>query len=329
MRSEFSDLVVNNMHKSRSMEKSEWKVDVESFKRRNYVVQERDDDPSESEAIGDRISRYSTKSSFKTSMDDELPELVVFLQETDLEFVKDICIDKVVMSHEKCIEENCDTENGLVPDMLKHNTPESDCESSEESEYLESSVSSTESTQILEEDLFNKVNEKQKDYSSEVSIMKSVPILFLDRKVTGKKEAASTNSIARSLTKILDENRHKGKAVARSKSNFELGSTWTAGCRHCHDCGSTSMAEDDTPENHQNEDGSSAAHHLRPSLSSSLGSASLKSNSSTNSSHSFSFPILETEWIGSPERMAKADPLQTLRTRKQQLWRRCFPCCNF
>ena len=51
------------------------------------------------------------------------------------------------------------------------------------------------------------------------------------------------------------------------------------------------MAEDDTPENHQNEDGSSAAHHLRPSLSSSLGSASLKSNSSTNSSHSFSFPM--------------------------------------
>lgn len=350
------------MRKSRSMEKNKWKVDIESFKRRNYVVEESDDGPSESEASGDRTSRYSSKS----SMDDELPELVVFLQETNYEFVKDICIDKAVTSREKCFKENCFTENGHVPCTVKHNTGESDDESTEKSEDLESSISSIESTQTLEKDFFNKVNEKQKVHSdaideipSDVPTKKSVPKLFLDRKVTGKKAAASsTNSIAISLIKILDENKHQGKAVARSnieqgsifpnpslsQSTIESGSSnWTQGCGHCRDCGSTSMAEDYTPENetglfcshcgfvYQREDGSSAADPTlnslgSPSLSSYLSSASLRSNNSASSSHSFAFPILPTEWNGSPERMVKADPLQT---RRRQLWSLCFPCCNF
>lgn len=187
MRSEFSDLVVDNMRKSRSMEKNKWKVDgIDSFRRRNYVVQESDDGLSESEASGNRTSRYSSKS----SVDDELPELVVFLEETNYEFVKDIFIDKAVTSCEKCFEENCDTKNGSVPCMLTCNVVESNDESTEESEDLESSNSSNESTHINEGDLFNKVNEKQKvhsdvidEISSDISNKKSVPKLFLDRKV--------------------------------------------------------------------------------------------------------------------------------------------------
>ncbi|KAL4036148.1 hypothetical protein IC575_004875 [Cucumis melo] len=354
MRNEFSDLVVDNMKKSRKVEKNKLKVDdIEFFKRRNYVVQERDAGPSESEASGDRMSRYSSKSSVKSSIEDELPELVVFLQETNYEFVKDICIDEAVTSRQKCFKESCHTENDHVPCMLKYNAGETDAESTEESNDSDSTISSIESTQTLEEN-FNEVYEKQKvhsdaiDVPSEVPRKKSVPKLFLDRKVTGKKAASSTNSIAISLNKILDENRNKGKAVARSniehgknfcnsglsQSTIEGGSSnWTAGCGHCHDC---TMAEykDYTPENetglyssHCSSAGDPSLNSVRrPSMSSYLGSGSLRSNSSTNSSHSFAFPILPTEWNGSPERMAKADPLQT---RRRQLWRLCFPCCNF
>ncbi|TYJ98239.1 Retrovirus-related Pol polyprotein from transposon TNT 1-94 [Cucumis melo var. makuwa] len=269
MRNEFSDLVVDNMKKSRKVEKNKLKVDdIEFFKRRNYVVQERDAGPSESEASGDRMSRYSSKSSVKSSIEDELPELVVFLQETNYEFVKDICIDEAVTSRQKCFKESCHTENDHVPCMLKYNAGETDAESTEESNDSDSTISSIESTQTLEEN-FNEVYEKQKvhsdaiDVPSEVPRKKSVPKLFLDRKVTGKKAASSTNSIAISLNKILDENRNKGKAVARSniehgknfrnsglsQSTIEGGSSnWTAGCGHCHDC---TMAEykDYTPEN--------------------------------------------------------------------------------
>ncbi|XP_038879932.1 uncharacterized protein LOC120071641 [Benincasa hispida] len=342
MSNEFSDLVVHNMRKSRSMEKNKLKVeDIESFKRSCYNVVEESDD--ESEANGDRMSWYSSKS----SIEDELPELVVFLQETNYEFVKDICIDESATSRGKWFEENCDTENGYVHRMLNRDTLESDDESTEESEDLESSISSTESTQTLDE--------KQKAHSDALDEIpsevpphkKSVPKLFLDRKVTGRKGAAgSTNSIAISLTKILDENKHKGKGVTRSNiehgsirnSGLSQSSNWTAGCGRCCDCGSTSMTEDYTQENerglysshcgfvYQREDGSSAVDPTRPSLTSYLGSASLRSNGSTNSSHSFAFPILPTEWNGSPERMVKADPLQT---RRRQLWRLCFPCCNF
>ncbi|XP_023531769.1 uncharacterized protein LOC111793924 [Cucurbita pepo subsp. pepo] len=348
MRNEFSDLVVNNMCKSPSMEKNKGKVDdVESFKRRNCIVQESEDDPGESEASGDRMSRYSSTS----SINDELPELVVFLQETNYEFVKDICIDKAGTSCEECFEENCDTQNGYVPCMLKSDVAESDIKTTEESEDLESSILSTDSTQVVEKNLLNKVNENQKfcydakdDIPSDFSNKKSVPKLHLDRKVTGKRVAASSNSIAISLTKILDENKLKGKGVAGS--NNEHGNVF-------HDSGlspsgvggggRTSTAEDYAPENqtgryrsiygfvYQRDDGSSEVDPAfntvrRPSFSSYVGSDSLGSNDSTNSSHSFAFPILQTEWNGSPERMATADPRQT---RRLQLWRLCLPCCNF
>ncbi|KAG6587606.1 hypothetical protein SDJN03_16171, partial [Cucurbita argyrosperma subsp. sororia] len=209
------------------MEKNKGNVDdVESFKRRNCIVQESEDDPGESEASGDRMSRYSS-----SSINDELPELVVFLQETNYEFVKDICIDKAGTSCEECFEENCDTQNGYVPCMLKSN--------------------------VVEKNLLNKVNENQKfcydakdDIPSDFSNKKSVPKLHLDRKVTGKRVAASSNSIAISLTKILDENKLKGKGVAGS--NNEHGNVF-------HDSGlppsgvggggRTSTAKDYAPEN--------------------------------------------------------------------------------
>ncbi|KAK9278904.1 hypothetical protein L1049_028485 [Liquidambar formosana] len=56
------------------------------------------------------------------------------------------------------------------------------------------------------------------------------------------------------------------------------------------------------------------------------GSISLRSNSSTTSIQSFAFPILSTEWNGSPVKMEKADPRQL---RKHRRWRKCFLCCKF
>ncbi|GKU95100.1 hypothetical protein SLEP1_g8502 [Rubroshorea leprosula] len=55
-------------------------------------------------------------------------------------------------------------------------------------------------------------------------------------------------------------------------------------------------------------------------------SVSIRSNSSTASSQSFAFPILQSEWNDSPVRMAKPDQKQM---RKQQSWKICFLCCKF
>lgn len=55
------------------------------------------------------------------------------------------------------------------------------------------------------------------------------------------------------------------------------------------------------------------------------GSISLRSDSSTTSTRSFAFPILQSEWASSPVRMAKGD---RRRYRKQRCWKDVL-CCKF
>ncbi|KAM1102546.1 hypothetical protein ACFX14_011404 [Malus domestica] len=56
------------------------------------------------------------------------------------------------------------------------------------------------------------------------------------------------------------------------------------------------------------------------------GNVSLRSESSTTSTRSFAFPVLQSEWNSSPVRMAKADRRHL---RKHRGWRGCFLCCRF
>ncbi|KDP31404.1 hypothetical protein JCGZ_11780 [Jatropha curcas] len=56
------------------------------------------------------------------------------------------------------------------------------------------------------------------------------------------------------------------------------------------------------------------------------GSLSLRSDSSTTSTRSFAFPILQSEWNSSPVRMAKAD---RRRFQKQRSWKQGLLCCRF
>ncbi|XP_057961412.1 uncharacterized protein LOC131153251 isoform X3 [Malania oleifera] len=56
------------------------------------------------------------------------------------------------------------------------------------------------------------------------------------------------------------------------------------------------------------------------------GSLSLRSDSSTTSTRSFAFPVLQSEWNSSPVRMAKADQR---RFRKHGNWRHGLLCCRF
>ncbi|PWA60591.1 hypothetical protein CTI12_AA368870 [Artemisia annua] len=56
------------------------------------------------------------------------------------------------------------------------------------------------------------------------------------------------------------------------------------------------------------------------------GSISLRSDSSTTSTRSFAFPILQNEWNSSPVRMAKAD---RRRLQKHRGWKHGLLCCRF
>ncbi|KAM1082146.1 hypothetical protein ACFX13_021188 [Malus domestica] len=72
----------------------------------------------------------------------------------------------------------------------------------------------------------------------------------------------------------------------------------------------------------------SAAGHFSSLITSSpySGNVSLRSESSTTSTRSFAFPVLQSEWNSSPVRMAKADRSHL---RKHRGWRGCFLCCRF
>lgn len=56
------------------------------------------------------------------------------------------------------------------------------------------------------------------------------------------------------------------------------------------------------------------------------GSLSLRSDSSTTSTRSFAFPVLQSEWNSSPVRMAKAERRQS---RKHRNWTQNLLCCRF
>ncbi|VFQ95296.1 unnamed protein product [Cuscuta campestris] len=55
------------------------------------------------------------------------------------------------------------------------------------------------------------------------------------------------------------------------------------------------------------------------------GNISIRSDSSTTSTRSFAFPVLQSEWNSSPVRMSKAER----RYRKQRGWRQGLLCCRF
>ncbi|CAM0945498.1 unnamed protein product [Alopecurus aequalis] len=56
------------------------------------------------------------------------------------------------------------------------------------------------------------------------------------------------------------------------------------------------------------------------------GSISIRSDSSTTSTRSFAFPVLQRDWISSPVRMAKGE---RRRARRRYGWRKGFLCCKF
>lgn len=70
-------------------------------------------------SVSDKSTERNSHFIAKGSMDYELPELVVFLQESSYQFVKDICIDKGMHSHGKCEVENCELDHKLMSCILE------------------------------------------------------------------------------------------------------------------------------------------------------------------------------------------------------------------
>ncbi|GMI76768.1 hypothetical protein HRI_001346100 [Hibiscus trionum] len=282
----------------------------------------------------------------------DAPELVVFIQESDYQSIKDIFIDKEVPSRSRFKYKGIHSKY--------HTDVNSDSEKPGKSLRIMSTISNE-----IEQDFQNYVRKRRaledllKDgeedsdgrddhlhdksitnmtsgtrHLKEFQIVDSITLKAIDSSVTKTTDDIHLSEVSSNGEAESGSTIHLSDSSLNTMSRLEellQGS----GCQQPHKTEGLSRTEDrmsrsltGSGQSNINEISHGDCDPFAPSpLSGPIpcsGSVSLRSSSSTASSHSFAFPILPTEWSGSPVRMAEADPR---RPRKHQSWRTCFLCC--
>ncbi|XWS37240.1 hypothetical protein CRYUN_Cryun19dG0026400 [Craigia yunnanensis] len=307
--------------------------------------------PSEAERSKEENKVHNASETFLAS---DVPELVVFIQESDCQSVKDIFIDREVPS-----------QSGLnYKDISSKFQQDVDTNSEEprKTPRILSSISNE-----IEQDFQNYVRKQhaldylikdgeedskgRDNHLRDKSTEKMIPGMQ-HAKEFQIEDSVSLNHMEPSAAEPIDENSHLSGV---SSSEAESGSTiyfsdsslttmcslkeFLEGpeCQQTHKTESFSWTKDRISRSLTGPSqsfvnqlghgycGSFAVSPLSGPIPCS-GSISLRSTSSTASNHSFAFPVLPSEWNGSPVRMVEADQREP---RKHQSWRTCFLCCKF
>lgn len=344
----------------------------------------------ESEENDRRTYIYTDESAL---LDCEMPELVVFLQESKYQAIKDFCTDGEVPLHAKSLTENCGLDHNIVSCLLN-----SDADSSElpkERQSTQSSISNS-SNSFIQHDCNDYVVEQcgSRDLEKKIEIdfdaRDRVSIEGYTGRITpetqclvgeagsncyhfelsnpighgcGQKcyqgsseEAVLANSLLYPAPEEISSRRHAIEASFRSEIKSESipldidSSIATISSREKEprvvDCqqhfetenlfrlddGASESLTVSTQslviQNGHEESSFSTPGPLSNSIAFSgpisySGSMSLRSNSSTRS---FAFPILQSEWNGSPVKMIEPDRRHS---RKCRPWRLHYLCCKF
>ncbi|KAL4323541.1 hypothetical protein GQ457_11G027450 [Hibiscus cannabinus] len=281
----------------------------------------------------------------------DAPELVVFIQESDYQSIKDIFIDREVPSRSRLKYKGIHSKY--------HTDGDSDGENPGKSLGIMSSISNE-----IEQDFQNYVRKRhaledllkngEKDSDGRDDHLHDKSIRNMTSRTLHVKEFQIVDSVTLkpmepSVTKTTDDihlsevssdaEAESGSSIHLSDSSLNTMSSLEefiqgSGCQQTHKTKGFSRTEDRIPKSLTGS-GQSVVNEIShgdcgsfpPSpLSGTMpcsGSVSVRSSSSTASSHSFAFPILASEWNSSPVRMAEADPRPP---RKHQSWRTCFLC---
>ncbi|KAK6276090.1 hypothetical protein POUND7_005799 [Theobroma cacao] len=296
-----------------------------------------------------------------TFLASDAPERVVFIQESDYQSVKDIFIDREVTSRSrlnyKDISSKFHTDvNGDGEEPRKTLRLTSSISNEIEQDF-QNYVRKQHALNTLMKD-----GEEESDGRDDRLLCKSTEKMIPEMqhvKEVQIEDVVSLNPVEPSATESIEDNRYLNEVS--SNSGAESGSTINLSdsslttmssleeflegpeCQQPYNTKRLSRTEDRTSRSltgpsqsfvNQLAHGDCGSFALGP-LSGPItysgpipcsGSISLRSTSSTASSNSFAFPILPSEWSGSPVRMVEADQRQP---RKQQSWRTCFLCCKF
>ncbi|XP_024024843.1 uncharacterized protein LOC21399709 [Morus notabilis] len=288
-------------------------------------------------ALSGSEERTEEKSHFiakDDSMDYELPELVVFLQESSYHFVKDVCIDKGMHSHGKCLVENCELDHKIISRILESGADSKMIESKVQTMVTLSSISKESRT--TDEHGHSKNGSKKKESSNsvkDVSEFDAGDESSTDHPVGEVQKAVSASSLE-SRKNSCDSDMSMATTSGREEHSHNPDN---------HQQGSETRnvapisTENESPSHIHQHFGAESSHfssghfsaHIahHGAASPSFRSVSHLSNSSTTSSMSFAFPILASEWHGSPERMATPEKKE-LRSKRRGKFAR-FLCCKF
>ncbi|XVE56761.1 hypothetical protein DITRI_Ditri04bG0036700 [Diplodiscus trichospermus] len=296
--------------------------------------------PTEAERSKEEHELHGTSETFLAS--DHAPELVVFLQESDYQSIKDIFIDREVPSRSRLKYK--DISSKIQQDMDGHsNEPGKTLKiMSSISNEIEQDFQSYARKQHALENLIKDGEEdsdgRDDDHLLDMSAEKMIRgMQHIKQFKVG--DSISLNPTEPSATEPIDDNSHLSEVSSNSEAEsgstiqiYDSCSTTMSSHEECLE-GSASQKPDKTEslsrasQSSVNELGYGDCGSFAVSLLSGptpcSGSISLQSTSSATSSHSFAFPILPSEWNGSPVRMVEADQRQQ---RKHQSWRTCFLC---
>lgn len=257
-------------------------------------------------------------------MECKLPELVVFLKDSNHQVFKDICMDG-----EECSLESCELDHHNSYYMLKDeldNTTES------ENRVSESKPESYEGI-VKQIDDSKKLLMKGKadtEIADAISFSHDVPKRpSLDKELVDQKENQDQE-----LKPVSMASKFVSKEASSDKSSIPDSISRDVSVQNTKAENSPSV-ENGTPRSlaslfaEQNTEKLPDREDKNPVVSATKqchDNISIRS-SSTNSTKSFAFPVLTSEWPGSPVKMVEADKRDF--KRRSCRWRMCFDFCRF
>ncbi|KAL2340691.1 hypothetical protein Fmac_008631 [Flemingia macrophylla] len=327
-------------YKKRIREKLE---DNNSFRTREIPIQRLFNVGHITNTSGD-FSRFTKGKNFSAGMnvmDYDVPELVVFIQEDHQQFVKNICTDKGVSPEGKCLSEGCALDHGIKPshfDPLMNNRRDSNLRTMEAMpiysngpEYASMPLSLKDAMEFY--DYRSLMMDDEVEPHSTFKITTNHPT----KKTTPetlrealRKEAEFSGSFKNwQINSLLGP---VGRSVEFPSCADSVQNADTIMCRPEMVNSQSPKGSDKRRENDSQETCSYLVGPLPGPISfaapaTTSSSASHHSNDSISSTHSFAFPILPTEWSGSPVRMLDADKSQFRKDPWQKI-RILFCCCR-
>ncbi|KAI4314050.1 hypothetical protein L6164_026993 [Bauhinia variegata] len=327
--------------------------DVESFENSSNAVIS--DPPKETESLENSSDIYTDK-----RVTEYVPGFTVCYKESDYHMIKDICIDEGVPAKDKILFENSADEVKFLPseskedeELMKDNIKISvPFPATEETDKV--SANHCDSKVLIQRDN-EEAAEKPDDNAHKEMVLPGDKILLQDlldreksRPSIDKGEGIEHNNeqvsgepqeLRNKIEEAVLASPSKGDSKPENGSipcEFDPSACSKQDCDQVGGCKCGEPQNMPVPANGQldrqslGESSFSAIGAVSSRISYSgpvpySGSISLRSDSSTTSTRSFAFPIMQSEWNSSPVRMAKADRRHY---RKHRGWRQGL-CCRF